>query len=932
MTFLKKHYIALLLGFAVPSFAMAAGLGRMTVQSALGQPLRAEIEVVALQPGEADTLAAALAPVASFRQSNIDYSSALQAIRFSIERRPNSQFVIALSSSEPMNEPFLDMLIELTWSAGRLVREYTFLLDPLELKPTVTAPTPPVAPPVVAPLAPEQPSPVAAPSPAPAVTTDNRPAPASAAAARPAARPAAKPSGQYEVKRGDTLARIASQNMVAGATLQQMLAALYRGNEDAFDGKNMNRLRTGKILNLPAAEDVQSVTQNEAIQLVRSRASEYADYKRTIGAAVAAAPERAAGSRQASGKITAPAAEQPAAKGAPKDQVRLSKPDDVKAGGKNAATAAADDAAAKDKALREAQERVALLEKNVQDLQKLVQLKSGAGAQAQKQAEAVKGAEAKAESAKAAPAPAPAAKADAAKAPAEPAKGAPEPAKAAEAPKAAAPEPVKPAEPEAGKAAEAPKPAAEGGAAPDTAKAAPKPAAKAPPPPPPPDLVDQILDNDLALGGAGAVVVLLGGYAFYAWRKKKQAASAEFGDSVASESPAPAAPSIASSAMADSEPVSASGESGGGSSGGGDEIDPVAEADVYMAYGRDTQAEEILKEALSKDVNRTPVWLKLLEVYANRKDLATFESTAKDLHSLTGGQGPDWEKAQALGLQLDPANSLYGGSGAAADVLDLGSTQVMSGADLAAASDATVIPDAVTDAEPAGQAAVDFDLDLGDAPAEESGSGGIDLDLGAPAPEAGSDAAMESTGSGLDFDLGLGGDQPAAETPSEFSPQGTLIMDSTALPATETVSAPDEGGASIDFDLGMPGEPPAGAPSEQPVEAAPVVTEDSGSTMDFNLNLDDAPALPEAPAEEASPATTDIDLSALSLDLGTDDAVASAAPMDAKWQEVATKLDLAKAYDEMGDKEGARDLLNEVMQEGDAAQKQQAKTMIDALG
>ncbi len=924
MTFLKKHYIALLLGFALPSFAMAAGLGRMTVQSALGQPLRADIEVVALQPGESDTLAAALASVASFRQSNIDYTGALQSIRFAIERRQNNQFVIALSSVEPMNEPFLDMLVELTWSAGRLVREYTFLLDPLELKPTVSAPTPPVAPPVVVPLAPEPPKPVAAPS--PAVTTDNRPA----AAAKPASRPAAKPAGQYEVKRGDTLAKIASQNAVAGATLQQMLAALYRGNEDAFDGKNMNRLRTGKILNLPAAEDVQSVTQNEAIQLVRSQASEYAEYQRTIGAAVAAAPERAAGSRQASGKITAPAVEKPAAKAAPKDQVRLSKPDDAKAGGKNAATAAADDAAAKDKALREAQERVALLEKNVQDLQKLLQLKSGSGAQAQKQAEAVRGPEVKAEPSKVSPAPA---KADAAKAPAEPAKGAPEPAKGPEAAKAAATEAAKPADPDAGKAADAPKPAVEGGAAPDAEKTTPKPAAKAPPPPapPPPDLVDQILDDGVVLGGAGAVVVLLGGYAFYAWRRKKKAASAEFDDSVASESLAAAAPSIASSAMADSEPVSASGESVGASSGGGggDEIDPVAEADVYMAYGRDTQAEEILKEALSKDVNRIPVWLKLLEVYANRKDLATFESTAKDLQSLTVGQGQDWEKAQALGLQIDPANALYGGSGAAGGALDLGSTQIMSGADLAVASDATVIPDAAMGADSAAQ--VDFDLDLGDAPAEETGGGGIDLDLGAPASEAGSDAAMESTGSGLDFDLDLGGDEPAAEAQSDFSPQGTLIMDSTALPATETVSAPDEGGASIDFDLGMPGEPSAEAAAELPEEAAPVVTEDSGSTMDFNLNLDDAPVLPETPAE-AAPATTDIDLSALSLDLGSDDAAESAAPMDAKWQEVATKLDLAKAYDEMGDKDGARDLLNEVIQEGDAAQKQQAKTMIDALG
>lgn len=924
MTFSKKLYVSILLGLAMPSLALAAGLGRMTVNSALGQPLRAEIEVVALQPGEADTMAAALAPVASFRQANVEYTSALQSIRFAIDRRPNNQYVISLSSTEPMNEPFLDMLVELTWSAGRLVREYTFLLDPPELKPAVAVPTPPVTPPVVAPLAQEPARPAAAPA-APAAATESRQAAAAPAAPKPAARPAAKPAGQYEVKRGDTLARIASQNMVAGSTLQQMLAALYRGNEDAFDGKNMNRLRTGKILNLPGAEDVQGISQGAAIEMVRSQASEYAEYQRSIGAAVAAAPERAAGSRQASGKITAPAADKPAPKGAAKDQVRLSKPDDAKAGGRAAAAASADDAAAKDKALREAQERVALLEKNVQDLQKLLQLKSGSGAQAQKQAEAVKApaAEAKAEPPKPA---APAAKAEAAKAPAEPAKPAPEPAKAAEAPKSDTPDASKAEAPDASKAGEPAKPAAEGGAAPDTAKAAPKPAPKAPPPPPPPppDLVDQLLDNELALGGGAAVILLLGGYAAYAWRKKKKAASAEFGDSVMDDAPA-AAPSIASNAMPDSEPVSTSAEtSQGASSGGGEEIDPIAEADVYMAYGRDAQAEEILKEALAKDVNRTPVWVKLLEVYANRKDLAAFESTAKDLQTLTGGQGPEWEKAVALGLQLDPGNALYGGSGGeTAGALDLGSTQILSGAEFAEAGDATVIPDAAAAAP-----AVDFDLDLGDAPAQESAGSAIDLDLGAEAP--GEAAAEESAGSGLDFDLGLDSDKPAEEAPSDFTPQGTLIMDSTVAPAAETVSAPEEGGASIDFDLGMPDDAPAEAPAAPAADAAPVVTEDAGSTLDFDLNLDDEPAA--APAEPAAPATADIDLSALSLDLGTDDAAPAGAPMDAKWQEVATKLDLAKAYDEMGDKDGARDLLNEVMQEGDAAQKQQAQTMIDALG
>ena len=953
MNSLNKLYVSIFLIVLLPSFALAAGLGRMTVQSGLGQPLRAEIEVVALQPGEADTLAAALASVASFRQANIEYTSALQTIRFAIERRPNNQHVISLTSTQPMNEPFLDMLVELTWSAGRLVREYTFLLDPPELKPTVSAPTPPVTPPIVSPLAQETPKPPVSTSSATAASSQKGPIQSSArvAAPKPSSEPSVKAAAQYEVKRGDTLGKIASQYMLTGASLQQMLTALYRGNVNAFDGKNMNRLRIGKILDLPAAGDIEGISQNDALQLVSGQASDYREYQRSIGAAVAAAPERAEGSRQASGRITVPAADKPAATAAVKDQLRLSKPDDAKGAAGAAAAATADDLAAKDKALREMTERVALLEKNVQDLQKLLQLQSATGAQVQKQAEA--GGSAKAAQSKP-PAPplkaeapsASAAKPDAARAPAELVKPAPEVAKSAEAPKpampaspadaakGASPEGQKPAAPDAAKDGEPVKSAAEGGAAPDVAKVAPKAAPKAPPPPPPPppSLVDELLDNELAVGGAGGVVILLAGYAAYAWRRKKKAASADFGDSVASADPI-AAVSIASSSIADSELVSPTSDSNlSVPAGVGEEIDPIAEADVYMAYGRDAQAEEILKDALSKDVNRTPAWLKLLEVYANRKDLNTFESTARDLQTLTGGQGPDWEKAQALGLQIDPGNTLYGGS-SGTGTADFASTQVLSGASFTASRDESGIADvaigatvdvaigATAEAAPA----LDFDLDLSDASAPQAVDTAIDLDLGVPGAGA---ASPDQAGAGLDFDLGFGGDTSAQEAPSDSTPLGTLTIDSTVAPAVENVQASDGGSASIDFDLGMLQDIAPLAPAQAPPELAIAdATSESGLSMDFDLNLDDALAFPEASPVVA----TDIDLSALSLDLGPEDAAVAGAPMDVKWQEVATKLDLAKAYEEMGDKDGARDLLNEVIQEGDEAQKKQAKTMIDAL-
>ena len=127
--------IALALAFLLsPSLAVAAGLGKLTVLSGLGQPLKAEIELIAMQKGEADNLSVRLPSSDSFRKANIEYTGALLSVKFSIEQRGPERYVVVLSSGQPINEPFLDLLVELDWNTGRLVREYTFLLDPPEYK------------------------------------------------------------------------------------------------------------------------------------------------------------------------------------------------------------------------------------------------------------------------------------------------------------------------------------------------------------------------------------------------------------------------------------------------------------------------------------------------------------------------------------------------------------------------------------------------------------------------------------------------------------------------------------------------------------------------------------------------------------------------------------------------------------------------------
>lgn len=873
--------------------AHAAGLGKLTVLSALGRPLNAEIEIVSLQPGDGDDLSARLASPEAFKQAGIEFNAALLGMRLSIERR-NGRAFLKLTTAQAVNEPFLEMLVELQWNTGRLVREYTFLLDPPEYKgPQAIA---------AAPAAPAQPAAVPAPAPAPAPAPETTPsepkppaeaqpiestplepapAPAGAPASTPPPTPAAVPGVKYEVKKGDTLGAIARQHMAPGVTLEQMLIAIYRANQDAFIRDNINLVRAGRILSIPA-DSTGTVEAEDAKRLVRSHHADFNAYRKRL-AAVPAAAEGTPGRREVAGRIEPkPEAVAPQDK---QDQLKLSKADPAKPSEPGTRAAREDDRVARERALKDAQSRQTELEKNVADLQKLLELKNQQLAELEKKAgkpaavlpvPAPKGTEKPAPATEAAkPAPSPAAKAP------ETAKPAPIPAtKTPEAPPIAAEAP-KPAAVAPKPTAEAPKPAAEAAkpgaelAKPAAESPKPKPAAEAPKkaaaPPPEPSLIDEFLDNPLAMGALGGVLLLLVGYGAWAWSRKKRS-QANFQDSVldaasgagaASVFGAPAstgAPGAAGSSQASVSQAPAGMEA--------EEVDPIAEADVYMAYGRDAQAEEILKEAVQKDPNRTMVHAKLLEIYANRKDAKSFEQSALKLKSLTAGAGPNWEKAAALGRSIDPQNGLYGTKGGAAP----------------AASPAAVAPI--------------LDFDLGGA----STQGTPDITF-TEAP----DTALPS----VDFDLGAAATTHATSAEqSDFTPEGTLIMGREPDPSA---------GGGLDFDLGLP----------EPKPAAPAAADVSGG-LAFDLNLDmDGDKGADKPTQPAA----SMDLSSISLDLGgSTDVAAPGAGSDPKWQEVATKLDLAKAYEEMGDKDGARELLNEVMKDGDAAQQGQARQLLSKLG
>ena len=929
---LKTLTAAMLSGVVLaPLSVNAAGLGKLTVLSALGQPLRAEIELTAVTAEEASELVAKLATPDAFRAANIEFNPALLNLRFEVEARGARQF-IRISSTQPINEPFVDMLLELTWTNGRLVREYTFLLDPAELR---TTQSPQVAAPVDV-RTPRPAAQAAAPAQAPAAAA---PAPRAAAQQEPAQQPAVD---QYEVRKGDTLGRIAGRLKPADVSLDMMLVALYRANPDAFIGNNMNRLKSGTILSVPEAGTIKATGQGEAHGVVVAHAADFNAYRAKLAGQVAAAtparePEAA---QSATGKITARVEERPTAVTESKDQLKLSKAGE--ASGKPGKTGVVEDKIAKDRQMADASARVKELEKNVTDLEKLMAVKSKAAADAQAKASPPAAAPPVP-----APAPAPAATAPVAAAPA-----------------AAAPAEVKPAKPKRTEVAPAKAPAE-------------------------PGLLDMLMEN-IAMVGA-ALAALVGGALLLVMRRRKAAeqmslpkddSTSMLGD------PGTTAHSLfaetGGQSVDTSNSVFNSNFAPSASQMDTNEVDPVAEADVYIAYGRDAQAEEILKEALRVHPDRHPVRLKLLEIYAGRKDARAYEAQASELYSITKGQGDEWAQAAAMGSGIDPDNPMYvaassakaaAGVGAAAAAAPFVASESNELNDFAAMF---AEPPATPAAAPAaGNAGLDLDLSQEAAPgALDSRPMDFDLDRDATAlPSLGEEplaAAPKADSNTLDFDLGgLSFDEPATAAPvAEAAPVAQaeevpdmafdLGFDSPAQAEAAAPAAPAEAPAAepvadlgMDFSLDLPGESKpaaaAAAPQGDPLAEldmmdfslppatgeAPAAAGDTAiSVGDFSLPDDSA--APQAAA--AAPAAADFDLSGIDLDLGDTGqpagapAVHSEDEMSALHMEMDTKLDLAVAYQEIGDKEGARELLEEVIRGGSDDQVARASAMRTQLG
>lgn len=898
---------------SVSAVAHAAGLGRINVTSALGEPLKAEVELV-VEKKEIPTLAVRLASPEAFARAGLIYAGALSDVKVSVEKRGDGEPYVLVSSTQAMNEPFLDLLLELTWSAGRVTRQFTALLDPPSLiaereqqraeeARVKAAPPPPESEPKPVPApeqaaTPTQPSDVPSTEAAPAAEAPSAALPETPAAPYAPAETiggteptllgpgSALPGGTDTgadaygpVKSGDTLGKIARATKPADVSLDQMLVLLFRANPGAFSGKNMNRLKTGRIIQLPGSDEYASVSAADARKEVLAQARDWNAYREQVAMASGqAAPAAAEPAQQAASGKVAPTVEDKGAQGkeAPKEVLKLSKNEPAAAGsaaaGGDAQSAARvraleEELVARDKAVKDSNERVAKLEKTIKDLQALLEIKNKGMADLQKPA-APAGQPAPAQPAPPAAAPSPAPEA-------KPAPSAPPTTPVPEAKPAtpAAPIPSTPAP-----ATETAPPSVQ----PAPAQPKPAPSRPAPMPAPEPSLMDRVMEQPAYLGAGVIALILIGALAVRAVKRRRESKSDSDDSGPAIAAAAPAAAAAHGGGAESSTPAAAASDS--------DEVDPVKEAEIFLAYGRDAQAEELLKEALAANPNRQEVRVLLLQIYAKRKDAKTFEQVARELQQATGSSGPHWDQAVALGYQVDPGNPRYAagqGSG--------GLAAATAGAAAAAAEN------------------VDFNIGSDDA----QSSTATDIDLG----EGGS--GLERT-QVIDLSQSPGHDDTvamAAPAPSDIAFNVELPA---AEPAAEPEPAPSSSGLDFDIDLNSFNAPAAAEPAA--VEPA------SSGGLDFDmsgLSLD-APGSAE-PVIATPSAAPEIDLSGISLDLGETAPKISPSGKDDHWYDVQTKFDLAKAYQEMGDKDGAREILKEVLQEGDAEQKTAAQAVLSSL-
>ncbi len=1016
----KRSSLVLATLMALPSASFALGLGDIRLLSPLNAPLDAEIELVDVTPEEMQSLKAQIASRDTFTRYGLDWPVFLGSVQVKTQKSADGRQVIKLKSSDSITEPFITLLVEVNWARGRLVREYTMLLDPPVYTPGQSAAA---NAPVAAPAAgagvhegaiargsqqvpPSQDTSSVSPTP-PTAAPSNTPSRPSHAVTGAGSSSSADGGSSRVVKRGETLSSIASSVSGSPANSPQTrswMLAIYQANPGAFD-KNMNLMRSGSVLRIPGSSDASAISPAEANGEIRRQ---YAAWR-------SAAPAGSAGANEPG-------------------HLRLVTPSESDSPGTGRNTSNASSAE-----IKSLQGRVKDLEGQLSESKRLLELRNTELARLQTQIES------KGKIAASAPPPAPSVAATpppaAVPTPAPPPSAEPQPPVQQQAPTASATPP----------AAAEPAPAAEPTPAPVPAAA--DAAARAHRPHPtsttPTEtgggIVETLQDYWWALAlGAVAIAGFLG---MRAWRSRRQS---EFDDSLGRLAVAGAASMdrgfAASGETSPVRPLTAATDDGaflveesgtherprfpGGAAPTAqaarhvasdetissetainlDQGDPLAEADFHMAYGLYDQAADLIRIAISREPSRRDLKLKLLEVFFVWGNKEQFLQSARELADTRADAAPgEWEKIVIMGKQLAPDDPLFSGGGAV-------SGATAGGVDL--------------DLE-GGESRVDFDL-LGEP--IPGHTDGVDLDIGSA---LGDD--HESTGTATDRNFGLDdtfnkanatgatremtqrinqepevlmpefgseSEAPTVEQP-QLAQKDPTIRQKVAMALKQGHSAEQTAELAIDdlgLDLGaldtvdQPGlgaspdaptlvagmddrsrkvmeEAQLRAQNEDPDPAAATaawrmddsdlhaVLDEEGTAeeaefdpsstarlaalnkndVDFDLGDVDAHGVGEADADGVHHADAG---NGLDLDVGTASVPDSAFTATQKlasddlalpdlepvtMSEVGTKLDLARAYMDMGDPEGARNILEEVMSEGSVAQKQEAQRLLESL-
>jgi len=415
-----------------------------------------------------------------------------------------------------------------------------------------------------------------------------------------------------------------------------------------------------------------------------------------------------------------------------------------------------------------------------------------------------------------------------------------------------------------------------------------------------PGLLDDLLADPVVPAGAVGLLALLGGFAAYRMRQRKKNASQVDSAFLESRLQPDSFFGASGGQRVDTNqngPLSASSMVYSASQlDAADDVDPVAEADVYLAYGRDLQAEEILKEAVRTNPGRLAIHTKLLEIFAKRRDARSYESTATEAYKLTGASSPEWARICETGLTIDPTNPLYqpGGAPASATAYEpVAATIPVSGF-----GGSTVPQSAHAELAPDLSGGVDLDLDL-------------DFSLDEPAPTS---AISDVTGADISLDA-----------------ERTMKLDAPT----------DDHALDMDFDLDVE-QPSASAPSFEPVSQMPEISL-SLDDLEVPLDMDNSAPLKfeatspvpveatPAPSQTADLGMMDFDMGSLSMELGSPAEQPTGAPDNLSQDPLETKLALAEEFISIGDEDGARALIEEVMSEATGDMRAKAQKALAQL-